>query len=107
MNLERHEHDKDMKSLYEHCMRCQHYHCILTMEDGSEFDGIIEDADMDGVNVLVGEDVMEPELGEERQYYGHMHPRRRFRRFRRRRFPFAALAALALLRYPPYYYPHY
>jgi len=80
------------------------------MEDGSQFDGIIEDADMDGFNALVGEDIMEPEYDEERQYYGHMRPRRRFRRFRRRRFPLSTLAALSLLEYPhhhPYYHMYY
>ncbi|MEQ8153625.1 MAG: hypothetical protein ABRQ25_01845 [Clostridiaceae bacterium] len=111
MSLERNDYNEDMKSLFDRCKKYQYYHCIITLKDGSELDGIIEDADMDGVNVLIGEDVMEREFDEERQYYGDTHPRRRrrrrFRRFRRRRFPFAALAALALLRYPPYYYPYY
>lgn len=112
MSLERNDYDTDMKSLFDRCKKYQYYHCIITLKDGSELDGIIEDADMDGVNVLIGEDVMEREFDEERQYYGDTRPRRRrrFRRFRRRRFPFATLAALSLLRYPyynPYYYPYY
>ncbi|MDR5586331.1 MULTISPECIES: hypothetical protein [unclassified Clostridium] len=86
------------------------------MTEGSTVDGIIESVDMDYINVLVGEDVMEPEnenqIDQQRQYYGYNRPRR-FRRFKRKSIPFATLAAVSLLPYPyliqpPYpYYPYY
>ena len=99
MTLERTDYNRDLRSLHDECKRCLYYHTTLTMKDGNTFDGIIEDADMDGVNMLVGEDVMEKD-DEERQYHGYGRPRRRFRRFRRRRFPLASLAALSLVPYP-------
>lgn len=86
------------------------YHVIITMKDGSSFDGIILDVGSDNVSILAGEDVMERENDEDnRQFYGgYYRPRRRFRRFRRRNFPIASLAALALLPYiAPYPYPYY
>lgn len=117
MNLERNDY-KDLKYLHDECKRCMSYHTILTMTDGTTFDGIIEDVDNDRVIVLVGEDIMEQEGGEQfdkqqRQPYSYGRPRRRFRRFRRRNFPLNAIAALSLLQYPyiaplyPYYYPNY
>jgi hypothetical protein len=84
------------------------------MKDGNAVDGIIENVGTDGINVLVGEDVMERSEQDERYYgggYGYGYPRR-FRRFRRQFFPLAALAALSLLPYVypypyPYPYPYY
>ena len=116
MALERNDYYRDLKYLHDECKRCMSYHTILTMTDGSVFDGIIEDVDNDRVVVLVGEDIMEQE-GEnqpdmQRQPYSYGRPRRRFRRFRRRNFPLNALAALSLVHYPyiaplyPYYYPY-
>ncbi|MFB5661257.1 hypothetical protein [Alteribacillus sp. HJP-4] len=108
---------EEPRNVYEQCKRYMNYHAMLTMNDGSQMDGIIEEVNGDSVNVLVGEDVMEPEeenYGGDRQFYGgYGGPRRRFRRFRRRNFPLAALATIALLPYiiPPYYpygpYPYY
>ena len=119
MNLGRNDY-RDLKYLYDECKRCMSYHTILTMTDGSVFDGIIEDVDNDRVIVLVGEDIMEQEgedqfeqQQQQRQPYSYGRPRRRFRRFRRRGFPLNALAALSLVHYPyiaplyPYYYPNY
>lgn len=99
MNFERNDYYRDLEDLHDQCKKCAYYHVIVTMKDGNTFDGIIEDADMDGVNMLVGEDVMERD-DEERQYHGYGRPRRRFRRFRRRRFPLASLAAVSLLPFP-------
>ena len=105
MDLERNDYYRDLKYLHEECKRCMSYHAILTMIDGSVFDGIIEDVDDNRVTVLVGEDIMEQEGADQgnqqqRQPYNYGRPRRRFRRFRRRNFPLNALAALALVQYP-------
>ncbi|WP_299094888.1 hypothetical protein [uncultured Metabacillus sp.] len=105
----------DQRNLHDKCKRYMYHHVMMTMNDGSTFDGIIEDVNENGMTVLVGEDATEREdLEEDRQFYGYGYdynygrPRRRFRRFRRRFFPIAALAALALLPYVyPYPYPYY
>jgi small nuclear ribonucleoprotein (snRNP)-like protein len=113
MNFEGNDYYRDLESLHDQCKKCAYYHVIITMKDGSTLDGIIEDVDMDGVNMLVGEDVMEKddegEYDQDRQYYMYGRPRRRFRRFRRRRFPLASLLALSLLPYPviPPVYPYH
>lgn len=104
MNLERDEYYRDLKNLHEDCKKHTSYHVILTMKDGSVFDGIIEEVDSKRVIVLVGEDVIEQD-GEDifsklRQPYDYRRPRRRARRFRRRNFPLDALAALTLVQYP-------
>lgn len=105
MDLERDDCFRDLRNLHGECKRCMYYHTTLTMTDGSTMDGIIENVEPDRIIVLIGEDVMEPEsenqASGQRQYYGYMHPRRRFRRFRRQAFPLASLAALSLLPYPP------
>lgn len=100
-----------LRTMYDDCQRYMNYHVMLTMDDGRMTDGIIEDVKSDRIIVLVGEDVLEREEGEERQFYLYGRPRRRFRRFRRREFPLASLAALTLLPYIipppyPYYYPY-
>lgn len=115
MNFERNDYYRDLNSIHDDCKRCLYYHAILTMNDGSTFDGIIEDVDMDKVTALIGEDVIEGEeennSNGQRQFYGHGRPRKRYRRFRRHSFPLRNLATLALLPYiapPPYpYYPYY
>ena len=115
MDFERNDHDRALRNVHDECQNYMYYHIILTMTDGSKVDGIIENVDMDGVNMLVGEDVMEKEEENQsdgqRQYYNYNRPRRRFRRFRRRKFPLNNLAELALLSYiapQPYpYYPYY
>ncbi|MBK1812741.1 hypothetical protein JHL18_19145 [Clostridium sp. YIM B02505] len=116
MNLEGNEYYRDLQSLHDQCKKSMYFHAVFTMTDGSTFDGMIEDVDMNRVSVLIGEDVMEQDdenqYDQQRQYYNYGRPRRRYRRFRRRAFPLNALAALALLPYhyiaPPYpYYPYY
>lgn len=104
---------RESRDLYNQCRNLMYYHVVLTMADGSKFDGIIEDVDGETVTVLVGEDIMPKDMEcsceRDRQYGGPI----RHRRFRRRRFPLASLAALALIAYPyyappfyPYYYPY-
>ncbi|MEF3302965.1 hypothetical protein [Paenibacillus sp. GYB003] len=87
------------------CHKYMNYHVIAHGNDGSQFEGIIDGMDEEGVTMLVPEDVD----GEEREFdprqpfgYG----RRRFRRFRRRRFPFFFFA-FPFFRPYPYYYPYY
>lgn len=105
----------NVQNLYNDCKRMMSYHTMLRMQDGTEVDGIIESVEPDRVNVLVGEDVIDREVGNEynaqRQYGSPM----RYRRFRRRTYPLASLLALSLLPYPYYappypyspYYPYY
>ncbi|WP_291566014.1 MULTISPECIES: hypothetical protein [unclassified Clostridium] len=92
-----------MQSLRDRCNMYLGFHVIITMTDGSMFDGIIDDVDMDGVTMLVGEDMMEDGPDPDPDQYRQFRPRRRrrmFRRFRRRRFPFASIVALSLLPFP-------
>lgn len=111
---------REFRAVQDQCEKYAYYHIILTLTDGRKIDGIIEKVDADGINMLVGEDVMEKEnenaSEEQRQYsnYGYNRPRRRFRRFNRRYYPLNTLAQIALLPYitpPPYpyyqYYPYY
>jgi small nuclear ribonucleoprotein (snRNP)-like protein len=90
MTFERNDCYMKLRNLYDECKRCLYFHVILTMADGTTFDGIIEDVDMDNITVLAGEEVIEGENenqpSEQRQYYGYGRPRRKFRRFRRRKF---------------------
>jgi hypothetical protein len=98
------------------CQRYMNYHVVAQMNDGTQFDGILDGMDEGGVTILVAEDVMDD--GEMRLFgydsdyddydyddYGRPR-RRRFRRFRRRRFPINLFRFL----FPyPYYtpYPYY
>ncbi|WP_291578493.1 hypothetical protein [Clostridium sp. UBA6640] len=94
---------RDSQSLRDRCRMLLGFHVIITMADGSMFDGIIDDVDMDGFTMLVGEDMMEDDPDPDPDQYRQFRPRRgrrRFRRFRRRRFPFASIAALSLLPFP-------
>jgi hypothetical protein len=89
------------------CQRYMNYHVIAQARDGSQFDGIIEGIDNDGVTMLVPEEVdgEERENDPNRQPYGQ----RRYRRFRRQRFPFHYFAYPFFIPYPYYrpYYPPY
>ncbi|MRG87202.1 hypothetical protein GH754_12875 [Salinibacillus xinjiangensis] len=99
---------RHMKDL---CKNYMNYHVIVQLSDGSQFDGIIDGMDDDGVIIMVPEDVDEGQMQMNRQYgygyddyddYGRPRRRRRFRRFRRRRFPYQSL--FGLFGYP-YFYP--
>ncbi|WP_100406978.1 hypothetical protein [Bacillus solitudinis] len=114
MNIQGYDYQNEYRNtgaLHEQCKNYMSHHVTLTMKDGSAVDGIIENVGTDGINVLVGEDVMERSEQDERYYggYGYGYPRRRFRRFRRQFFPLATLAALSLFPYlypAPYPYPY-
>lgn len=114
---------RDGQNLYNECKKMLSYHVVLTMQDGSQMDGIIESVEPTSINVLVGEDAIyqddENQSNVQRQNesqfsmqgpYGNP---RRFRRFRRRNLPLTSLLALSLLPYPryappyPYYAPPY
>ncbi len=100
----------DVQSLYDLCKKMMYYHTVLRMKDGTEVDGIVIGAELDHVDVLMGEDVIyrEDENPQDRNpedgsSYNRQRPYgrpRRVRRFRRRRFPLAELLALSLLPYP-------
>ncbi|MGM0876332.1 MAG: hypothetical protein ACQEWV_16555 [Bacillota bacterium] len=126
MTVERYEYHNESdytRNLHGKCKKYMYHHVILTMTDGSSFDGIIEDVSGDRITVLMGEDTAERESDEleDRQFgygydydygYGYGRPRRRFRRFRRQVLPLALLTALSLLPYAypypyPYPYPYY
>ncbi|SFK44957.1 hypothetical protein SAMN04487936_11436 [Halobacillus dabanensis] len=107
-------HQGHMNPSYNQCNKMKNYHVMVQTKDGRTFDGIITEVDHNNMTILVSEDVMVDENGnnsEDRQYgYG----RRRARRFRREVFPLAGLASLALFPYfarpypyyPPYAYPY-
>ncbi|MDU2591424.1 MAG: hypothetical protein E7C86_02235 [Paeniclostridium sordellii] len=99
MSLEKNN-SRDLQKLHDKCERFLNYHAIFKMKDGSTFDGIIEDVDNDCVIVLVGEDVIEQEGGNQYNQQRQYGRPRRHRRYRRRSFPLATLLALSLLSYP-------
>lgn len=110
MSLGNNNYYRDLEALHDKCKKYLNYHVVLTMEDGSTFDGFIEDVDMNGITMWVGEDIMDEEnenqYDQQRQFQRPRRRRRRFRRFRRRRFPLNLLARLFLLPYP-YWNPPY
>ena len=109
----------DGQNLYNECRKMMSYHVVLTMQDGSQVDGIIESVDPTSINVLVGEDAIyredENQSNVQRQNENQLNMQRqyanpgRYRRYRRRNFPLASLLALSLLPYPRYVppYPYY
>lgn len=113
---------RDGQNLYNECRKMMSYHVVLTMQDGSQVDGIIESVELTSINVLVGEDAIyredENQSNVQRQNENQLNMQRqyanpeRYRRYRPRNFPLASLLALSLLPYPryPYYpstYPYY
>lgn len=99
--------ENDIRSL---CQQYMNYHVMAQMNDGTEFEGIIDGMDQNGVTMLVPEDIEVEQMGggnmevSPNQFgfdgYGR---RRRFRRFRRRHFPFNIFRFI----FPyPYYYPY-
>ncbi|MFC4559715.1 hypothetical protein ACFO3D_16130 [Virgibacillus kekensis] len=98
------------------CKKYMNYHVIGQLSDGSQFDGIIDSMDEEGVTMLVPEEVDAGQMNrifdygydynydyDEYDDYGRPR-RRRFRRFRRQRFPFRFFRRLFRF---PYYYPPY
>ncbi len=104
--------DRDLSKIKEQCMSCLSYHTILTLDDGSTLDGIIEGIQGDNIIVLVGEDIMVDGSGNSmmRQRPMGFGPGR-FRRFRRRGFPINRINRISPILfpfvYPPYLYPYY
>ncbi|WP_231495853.1 hypothetical protein [Paucisalibacillus sp. EB02] len=111
--------ERDIKG---QCKQYMNFHVIAQMNDGSQFDGIIEGMDENGVTMLIPEDIDPQQMGEIRDtrqfgfdygyddYDDYGRPRRRrFRRYRRQQFPFGLLTRLFLYPYyTPYpYYPFY
>jgi hypothetical protein len=100
-------------SMHQLCKQHMYYHVIAQTSDGKKVEGIITDLDSKHVYLLVPQDMIPAEEGEEQQasseqsrqpYYGGP----RYRRFFRQIFPLAALTALSLYPYyPPYPYPPY
>lgn len=105
--------ETDLRNIHNVCRKYRDYYVIGQMSDGSQVEGILEDADEEGVTMLVPEEVDEKELEPDRQFgvyggfdgYGYGRPRRRrFRRFRRRRFPIIQFVVPFFIPYPYYYY---
>ena len=92
---------RDMNSMREQCRKNITFHDVITMKDGSMFDGIIEGVDRENFTMLVSEPVMmEEDVSYVREEFDRQRRRRPARRFRRRTFPLARLAALDLVPYP-------
>lgn len=94
------------EALYNQCRNMMYYHAVARMRDGSEYDGVVQNVNPDSVDMLVGEDVIDRDDGDQysdNRQYGYP---RRYRRFRQRRFPLAQLLAMSVLPYP-YYAPPY
>ncbi|WP_054703427.1 hypothetical protein [Bacillus sp. JCM 19041] len=89
------------------CHRYMNYHVIGEMNDGSQFEGIIDGMDEEGVTMLIPEDIMEnnnrQQYGYDGGYDGYGRPRRRYRRYRRRHYPYRFLRNIFLY---PFFYPY-
>ena len=107
MALERSGYNRNQQQLYEECKKLMNYHIILTMSDGSMYDGIIVEVNDDRITMLVGEDVIDQECDSQPRQQGSYERQRRFRRFRPRIFPLGALIGLSLLPYPYFGFPFY
>ncbi|WP_193373919.1 hypothetical protein [Paenibacillus sabinae] len=97
----------DVKTLSQ---RYMNYHVIAKTRDGSQFDGIIDGMDDDGITMLVPEEIDAAERENDNTYRAFGYGQRRFRRFRRQRFPFFFFAFPFFTPYPYYYpypYPYY
>ncbi|MFD1019187.1 hypothetical protein [Thalassobacillus hwangdonensis] len=80
------------KDKYDHCKKHMNYYMIIVMNDGQQYEGIIDDVDSEGVTMLEPMGDQEDNDREDERIYGWGYPGwgypRRFRRFYRRRFPF-------------------
>jgi hypothetical protein len=124
MSNEHEEQEKQIRedNMHQLCKHHMYYHVTVRTQDGKQVEGIITDLDKKNVYMLVPQDMMPADDGEQegpqisqqggqqsgqgnqRQWYD----RPRYRRFFRQIYPLAALAALSLFPYyPPYPYPPY
>lgn len=115
MSLEVVDYYRKSKTIKEQCKCYLFYHVILTLDDGSNVDGIIEEINGDEVKILIGEDMMENTMNMSRQPGTGSN---RYRRFRPRNYPVNRIGNVGLLPYPPipiippiypipYPYPYY
>lgn len=115
MSLEVVDYYRKSKTIKEQCKCYLFYHVILTLDDGSNVDGIIEEINGDEVKILIGEDMMENTMNMSRQPGTGSN---RYRRFSPRNYPVNRIGNVGLLPYPPipiippiypipYPYPYY
>lgn len=104
-----HSHSYDLKGI---CVQYLHHYVRVKMEDGKEYEGLIEHVDGDHLYLLLPERseglMMGQDQGlgtlEERQFYpGYGYPYPFYPGYRRFILPLAALTALALLPYSFYW----
>lgn len=98
MSLEVVDYYRKSKTIKEQCKCYLFYHVILTLDDGSNVDGIIEEINGDEVKILIGEDMMENTMNMSRQPGTGSN---RYRRFRPRNYPVNRIGNVGLLPYPP------
>lgn len=87
---------RHQQSMHDFCKRYHHHLVQFETTDGHMYEGIIDNVDHNGVDMLipVGEMERGDQVEDERQFgFGSGIPRR-FRRFRRHRFPFFILRRL-------------
>lgn len=85
------------------CQSYMNYHVIAHLTNGTEFDGILEGMDEEGVTMLVPEEVDERGALDTRQYgFGPG----RYRRYRRARFPYRYFGFPFFRPYPYFYLPY-
>ncbi|WP_174731414.1 hypothetical protein [Mesobacillus harenae] len=106
---------ENLRNVQSVCNKYMNYHVLAQMRDGSQMEGIIQNADEDGVIMLVPEVVEEDESRQYGGYGGYGVPgggygvpggygggRRRYRRYRRRRFPYVQFVFPFILPFPFY-----
>ena len=101
---------KSSKSIEEQCKCYLFYHVVITLDDGSMVDGIIEEINGGNIRILIGQDMMEDKMNSSRQ----IGQPNRFRRFMPGSYPINRINRIGLLPYPilpiypfPYPYPYY
>lgn len=94
----------DISILYDKCKKFLYYHVLLTIKDGSMFDGIIKNVNTNRIIVLVGKNIIEPKPknihNQQRQYNQNDNIIQIYRRFDPQSIPLNALTGLYLLPYP-------
>ncbi|VYU64539.1 Uncharacterised protein [Clostridium tertium] len=107
MNYERSDDNMNVQNLMDECKNLMGFHIIVVMKDGSSVDGIIDNVDSNGINMLAGEDM----ISDEDEYMQSMHRQfgnpkmRRHRRFRRKGFPFHGIRRVFPIVFP--FFPFY